>query len=182
MRSLTLRYLAGLAVMALVAAPVAGQAAGQPCLTSAEFTALSNYALPSIITGTTQRCAASLPADAWLRRNGNQLAARYAAAKPAAWPAAKSAFLKLGGNGANNETAGLIRSLPDNSQQQMADLFIAGLVSQRLPIDRCGVIDRLVRLLAPLPQENTAELIALAAGLAAKTGRARLGDLRICSA
>lgn len=177
-----MRYLTGLAVMALAAAPVAGQAAAPLCLTSAEFTALSNYALPSIITGTTERCAASLPADAWLRRNGNQLAARYAAGKPAAWPAAKSAFLKLGGNTGKNETANLIRSLPDNSQQQMADLFIAGMVSQRLPTDRCVAIDRLVRLLSPLPQESTAELIAVAAGLAAKTGRARFGDLRICPA
>jgi hypothetical protein len=177
-----MRSLAGLATIALSIAPIAVQAAEPPCLTSAEFTALSSYALPSIITGTTDRCAASLPANAWLKRNGSQLAARYAAGKSRAWPAAKTAFLKLAGNGASNDAAGLIKSMPDSSQQQMADAFISGLVGQRLPTERCSVVDNLVRLLAPLPPENTAELIAVAAGLGAQTGRARIGSFSICQA
>ncbi len=171
-----------LATIALALAPIAAQAAEPPCLTLAEFTALSSYALPSIITGTTDRCAASLPANAWLKRNGNQLAARYTTGKSRAWPAAKTAFLKLAGNGANNDAAGLIKGLPDSSQQQMADAFISGLVGQQLPTERCSVIDQLVRLLAPLPPENTAELIAVAAGLGARTGRARIGNFSICQA
>jgi hypothetical protein len=44
------------------------------------------------------------------------------------------------------------------------------------------VIDRLIRLVAPLPRENTAELIAVMAGLAAKTGRTRIGFISICQA
>jgi hypothetical protein len=79
-----MRSTALLAPLALALAPIAAQATEPPCLTATEFTALSSYALPSIITGTTERCAAALPADAWLRRNGGQLAARYAAGKPAA--------------------------------------------------------------------------------------------------
>lgn len=177
-----MRCLPRLALFAVAFVPIAAQAAEPPCLTPAEFTALSSYALPSIITGTTERCAASLPANAWLKRNGSQLAARYATGKPAAWPTAKSAFFKLAGTGANNEAAGLIRGMPDSSQQQMADAFISGLVSQKLPTERCGVIDQLVRLLAPLPAQNTAELIAVAAGLGARTGRARLGSISICQA
>lgn len=175
-----MRCLPRLALLAVAFVPVAAQAAEPPCLTPAEFTALSSYALPSIITGTTERCAASLPTNAWLKRNGSQLAARYALGKSAAWPAAKTAFFKLAGTGANNEVGGLIKGMPDNSLQQMADAFISGLVSQRLPTERCGVIDHLVRLLAPLPTENTAELIALTAGLGARTGRARLGSISIC--
>lgn len=174
--------LARLATIALALAPIAAQAAEPPCLTSAEFTALSSYALPSVITGTTERCAASLPANAWLKRNGSQLAARYSAGKSAAWPAARTAFLKLAGSGVNNDAAGLIKNMPDSSQQQMADAFISGLVGQRLPTERCSVIDQLVRLLSPLPPENTAELIAVAAGLGARTGRARVGVISICQA
>ena len=64
----------------------------------------------------------------------------------------------------------------------MADAFISGLVGQQLPTERCSVIDQLVRLLAPLPPENTAELIAVAAGLGARTGRARIGNFSICQA
>lgn len=171
-----------LAAIALLLSPIAAQAAEPPCLTPAEFTALSNYALPSIITGTAERCAASLPADAWLRRNGNQLAARYAVGKPAAWPTAKAAFFKIGGATANADAANLLRTLPDSSLQPMLDGLISGMVGQQVPPERCGVIDRLVRLLAPLPPENTAELIAVAAGLGARSGRAKVGNFRICTA
>jgi hypothetical protein len=174
-----MRYLAGIS---LALAPIAAAAAEPPCLTSAEFTALSSYALPSIITGTTERCAATLPSSAWLRRNGNQLAARYAMGKPAAWPSAKAAFFKIGGSAGNADAASLLKSLPDSSLQPMLDALIAGMVGQQLPAERCSVIDRLVRLLAPLPPENTAELIAVAAGLGAKTGRAKLGNFSICPA
>lgn len=169
-----------IAAIALALTPIAAQAAAPPCLTPPEFTALSSYALPSIITGTAERCATTLPADAWLRRNGSQLAARYAAGKPAAWPTAKAAFLKIGGTTANADAGNLLKSLPDSSLQPMVDALISGVVGQQLPTDRCDAINRLVQLLAPLPPENTAELIALAAGLGAKSGRAKVGSFSIC--
>lgn len=177
-----MRLLAPIAALAVMTTPIVAQAAAAPpCLTPAEFTALSSYALPSIITGASERCASTLPADAWLRRNGVQLAGRYAEAKPAAWPAAKAAFLKLGaGNTGNPEANQLLKSLPDSALQPMADAMIAGVVGQQLPVNRCTAVDRLVRLLSPLPPENTAELIALAAGLGARTGKAKVGSFSLC--
>lgn len=178
-----MRIFTTLAALSLTIMPIAVQAASAPpCLTPAEFTALSSYALPSIITGASERCAAALPADAWLRRNGGQLAARYAESKPLAWPGAKAAFLKLGGGMANAEATNMLKSLPDSALQTMTDALISGMVSQRLPTDRCVSVDRLVRLLSPLPPESTAELIALAAGLGAKTGQAKIGAMAICPA
>lgn len=178
-----MRFSATLAAFLITAVPLAAEAAGSPpCLTASEFTALSSYALPSIISGASERCAAALPADAWLRRNGGQLAARYAQAKPAAWPGAKAAFLKVGGGIGNTDATNLIKSLPDASLQPMVDTLISGMVGQRLPTDRCAAIDRLVRLLSPLPPESTAELIAVAAGLGARTGQAKIGAFAICPA
>lgn len=177
-----MRALALIATATLALTPIAAQAAEPPCLTAAEFSALSSYALPSIITGTADRCAATLPASAWLRRNGSELATRYAVAKPAAWPAAKAAFLKLGGSSANAEAANLLRSLPDTSLQPMFDTLIAGMIGQQLPTERCGMVDRVVRLLAPLPPENTAELIAVLVGIGAKSGRAKVGSFSLCPA
>lgn len=167
---------------ALALAPLAAQAAEPACLTSREFTALSSYALPSIIAGTSERCATVLPADAWLRHNGGELAARYAKGKPAAWPAAKAAFLKVGGNSGSADTDNMLKSLPDATLQTMFDALVSGMVVQHLPAQRCGAVDRLVSLLAPLPSENTAELIALAAGIGATSGRARIGSISICPA
>lgn len=169
------------AAMALTALPGLAQAAEPPCLTTNEFTSLATYGLPSVIKGVTDRCGPSLPAGAWLPRNGAPLASRYASSKPAAWPGAKAAFMKLGSNG-KAETADIFRKLPDASLQPMVDGLIEGLVGQEIPLQRCTVIDRVVRLLAPLPPENTAELIALAAGLGSKNGGEKAGKLKLCPA
>ncbi len=177
-----MRCLAALAILAITAAPVAASAAEPPCLTPPEFTALSSYALPSIITGTAQRCSASLPPGAWLNQNGDRLASRYAQSRPEVWPAAKAAFVKLSSASGGGEAANLIKALPDAAQQQMLDALIAGMVVQQLPPGRCEVVDQLVRVLSPLPPENTAELIALAVGIGAKSGRTRIGMLSICPA
>jgi hypothetical protein len=170
------------AIIALTALPGIAQAAESPCLTANEFTSLASYALPSIISGTSQRCAATLPGDAYLKRNGAQLVSRYALAKPAAWAGAKPAFLKLGVAGANRDTIDVIKGLPDQTLQQLADAMIEGMVAQKLPAERCGTIDRMVRLVSPLPAENTAELISLAVGLGSRSGGGRIAMVNLCPA
>ncbi|MEJ5975985.1 hypothetical protein WG901_05025 [Novosphingobium sp. PS1R-30] len=176
-----MRRFTAIAAAALTLTPALAQAAEPPCLSPGEFTALAEYALPSMINGTTQRCTSTLGANAYLPRQGAQLAQRYAERRPAAWPRAKAAFLKLSPT-INPQADELIRTMPDASLQQMLDPLLAGMVSQQVPLDRCGSIDRLIGLLAPLPAQNTAELIALAVGLGAKSGRAKLGAINICAA
>lgn len=176
-----MRRFAAIAAAVLAAAPGVAQAAESPCLTPAEFTSLATYALPSVITGTTQRCSTALGPDAYLRRNGQQLAASYSARKAIAWPGAKAAFLKIS-TSSNADANGLIRGMPDTSLQQMLDAAMAGMVGQRLPVERCATVDNVVRLLAPLPPQNTAELIALAVGLGSKAGEHKLGAISLCKA
>jgi hypothetical protein len=171
------------AFLAAVAALVPGMAAAaEPqCLTAREFSDLSQYALPSLIAGTAERCSAALPADAYLRRNGSDLAARYAAGKPAAWPGAKEAFMKLSG-GINSDAAGLFRTLPDDKLKPMVDTLIEGMIGQQVQPDSCGTIDKVIRLLSPLPPHSTAELIALAVGLGSKGGGGKVGRIALCPA
>ncbi len=176
-----MRRLLSSAAIALAALPGIVSAAEPPCLTAGEFTSLASYGLPSIINGVTRRCAATLPAEAWLLHNGAELSARYAEAKPQAWPGARAAFMKLGKSGTSDATEAF-RILPDTTQQLMVDGLIEGMVGQQLPPERCATVDRLVRLLAPLPPENTAELIALAAGLGSKVGGAKTGRFSLCPA
>lgn len=173
-----MRKLVQLLGIALIAAPGIAQAAEPPCLTAREFTALSTYALPSIITGATERCTAALGPEAFLKRSGGALASRYAAARPGAWPGAKVAFLKLSGSDAAN----LFRNIPDDKLQPMADALVEGMIAQHIPMARCRTIDAFVRLVAPLPPQNTAELIALTVGLGSQAGGAKLGRLAICAA
>jgi hypothetical protein len=174
------RLMATAAALAVIA-PGVSRAAEPPCLTPSELTSLAGYSLPSIITGTSERCASVLGADAYLPRNGAQLAARYAERRAADWPGAKSAFLKFStviGADANRT----IQQMPDASLQPILDTFIEGMVSQQIPLKRCNSIDRLVRLLAPLPPDKTAELIAIAVGLESKAGERKFGKFSICPA
>lgn len=165
----------------LATLPGLARAAEPPCLTAAEFTALASYGLPSMIKGAADRCAPALPAGSWLPQNGAQLSARYASAKPRAWPGAKAAFLKLGGTG-DKQALDMIKTLPEPTQQLMVDGLIEGMVGQQLPTGRCVTVDRLVRLLSPLPPENTAEVIAIGIGLASRTGQAKFGQFSVCPA
>lgn len=174
-----MRRLTAVLCALLTVTPAIAEAAEPPCLTPAEFTALAEYALPSMISGTAQRCAAALPSSAYLPREGAQLAERYAQRRSGAWPGAKAAFLKLSAT-SNADANTIIRALPDPSLQQMLASLMEGLVAQQVPLDRCTTIDRVISLVAPLPPQNTAELIALAVGLGSKTGQAKVGALSIC--
>ena len=172
--------LLALTAFALVGSTTA-LAAEAPCLNQAEFSALAAYSMPSAIEGLTERCGPSLPKNAYLKTDGQRLAARYAVRREAVWPSARAAFLKLGAD--NAEAAGLFSSLPDEALRPLVDGLISGMVSQKLPTDRCGAIDRLVNLLSPLPPENTAELIGLAVIMTSKeSGRGKVGKLTICPA
>ena len=179
-----MRNLVTFMTAAMLALPGVAHAAdaplAPPCLTPAEFTALASYTLPSAITGISQRCAASLAPGSFLGTDAGALSARYASAKPAAWPGAKAAFFKLS-SGASSGAVDAIKSMPDATQQQLVDTLIAGAVAQHLPLARCLPVDRLLRLLAPLPPESTAEIIGLAVGLGSRAGTAHIGRISICA-
>lgn len=164
---------------ALAFIPGLVQAAESVCVTPREFSSLVSYALPSAITGTSKRCATQLGRDSYLSRNAQPLANKYATLKAANWAGAKSAFFKLGA--AKDATANrLLTSLPDQSLQQIVDPLLEGMVTQQIPLERCGTIDSIVRLLAPLPAENTAELIALTSGLISQGDTKTFGQFKLC--
>lgn len=176
-----MRRLVLIALIAALPAPLLAQAAEPVCLTPREVTALSTYALPSAIGGVTRNCAATLPASAWLPQNGAALAQRYSSGKAQAWPAARAAFLKMS-TATNPEAAQLFAALPDESLMPLADAALSGIVAAKVKPETCPAIDRALSLLAPLPAENTAELIALAVGIGARTGEPRLGKFALCKA
>ena len=167
------------ATAALAVLPGIAHAAEPVCLTPTEFTALSAYALPSVIRGSARKCQASLPGNAYLRTDGEKLAHKYEASKNAAWPGAKAAMLKVGA-AKNADAVQIFGKMSDANLQPIVDEMIAGMIDQQLPLDRCKPIDRLFMLVSPLPAENTAELIGLAAGLGASSGKARVGQISLC--
>jgi hypothetical protein len=169
-----------LAAGLLVLLPGMVHAAETPCLAPQEFSQLATYALPNALSATAQRCSATLPADAFLKTGGPEMIGRYAAGKPAAWPGAKSVFLKMT-QSQQSDMVALLRNLPDAQLQQLVDAFIQGMVAEKIPAERCTSIDRMLRLLSPLPAQSTADIIGLAIGLGSQTGQARIGKIRICN-
>ncbi len=176
-----MRTLFALAALATAALPGAVQAADTACLTAREFAAVSAYVMPSVISGVAEGCAGALPADSYLRRDGNQLASRYAEHQNAAWPGAKSALLKIAASGEASR-ADMVRSLPDASLRPLVDTLISQQIGQKVPAARCSTISRALQLLAPLPADNAAELVSLILGLAANTSARKLGPLTLCPA
>jgi hypothetical protein len=174
------RPVCALAAGLLALLPGMVRAAEPVCLAPQEFTQIATYALPNALSATAQRCAASLPADAFLKTGGPEMIDRYAAAKPAAWPGAKAAFLRVTAD-QGGQMAALMRNLPDPQMQQLVDAFIQGLVAEKIPPERCMSIDRMLRLLSPLPVQSTADIIGLVIGLGSQTGQARIGKIRICT-
>lgn len=168
------------AALALIAPQVAAAADGT-CLTPREATAVAAYAMPSVIGGATQRCAATLGKDSWIAVNGQSLAQRYADRKAAVWPEAKAALVKLAGS-ASDPAMDALKALPDATIQQMADTMVASGVAEKLPVARCGMIDRFLSLISPLPPENTAELVALTLGIVSRGDNPKVGKLAICKA
>jgi hypothetical protein len=179
---ISMRRFTAIAAALLAAAPGMAQAAEPPCLTPREFASLAGYTLPSIISGTTQRCATTLGTDSFLRQSGAQLSARYAARKTTDWPGARSAFIKLSTGNDSSGAGKLIAGMPDASLQQMLDGMMAGMIGQQIPLERCGTIDNVIRLLSPLPPQNTAELIAVVVGLTSKSGTGKVGPINLCQA
>jgi len=169
----------------LLALPGIGQAAEPPCLTRSEFSDLAGYALPSAIGGAAARCEASLPAGAFLTNGGEQLVRHYEARKNEIWPSAKAIFLKLSAK-SDKQAYDLLAKLPDETLQEMLGLMIEGLVTQEIAPEKCGAIDDAVRLLAPLPPKNTADLIGPAIILISHRDKiepgvaGRLGKFKIC--
>lgn len=172
---------AALAALPVSQVALAAETAATACVTERDVAALTAYGMPSVISGVTRSCAKALPAESWLPRNGEALAARYAAQKPRAWPAAKAAFMRLS-QVTNPDAAALFAAMTDDALMPIADAAVAGIVSSKLKPESCPAVDRALSLLSPLPPENTAELIALAVGLTARAGEPRIGKLSICKA
>lgn len=170
-----MKRLLGSMASLLACVPGVAAAAEPVCLTRTEATSLVAYALPQAISGTAKRCAPVLPANAYLRRHGGDLAARYAAQKAKYWPNAKPAFMKALGP----DAASTVGNLPDDTTQQLADTFVEGFVSQQIALKSCDKLDIAIDLLSPLPPENTAGLIALTMEVASNA-EPKVGKIALC--
>lgn len=171
MRNRFHRCAALLALLALAEAGIA-HAQGEACLSRDDLAGMFAYALPSVIEAAGGACRTSLPRDGFLATQGVALAQRYRAGKAAAWPVAKAAVLKIGGQQGGALGASLVAALPDSALQPFAEGMIGQYVTAAIHPGDCPEIEQALRFAAPLPPENTAGLVAL---IVARLDRARPG-------
>ncbi|MBT0671036.1 hypothetical protein HT136_21930 [Novosphingobium profundi] len=156
----SLRSAARTCALALALCPALASAAAPACLSRAEARSVLTYSLPQVIDGTAKRCRQALPANAYLTTHGQEIVQRYSGQRETYWPQARSAFLKLS-NSRDQNMGAIAAQLPDETLKPLVDATVSGLVAQSIHLESCEEIDLAINLLAPLPPQNTAGLIAL---------------------
>ena len=171
------------AAVALVALPAqaGAQAAAKatPCLTEPEVRALAPFAMPSALDGLIKNCSTHVGDAGFMTRSGSALVAGYAANKNAAWPMARKAFFRLGGD-KDKDSAEMMAKLPDSALQPFVEGMIGGMVGAKLKPEQCRVADKMMRLLAPLPPENMVELLGTVVELATAGKKTAPGGFSVC--
>jgi hypothetical protein len=166
------RLTGAVAMMAMIVSNSVQAAPAATCINPDEIRGFVGYVLPDVVGSVVTKCRPTLRPDGYFSTRGSQLAERLAVGKEAAWPMARAAFRKMGGDFKGQPKAGLsertIRSLIDNE-------MIAKLTTE-LPLTMCRDIEAIVAPLDPLPAENMVQLLAAIFGVAGRKG----SDVQAC--
>jgi hypothetical protein len=144
-------------------------------VTRAEFSHLTQAALPLLLDAAAERCRGSLPASAFLLTGARAVSDRMRADADAHWAAAYPAFVKFGE---------MPKGLSEKTIRGLAEDMIRSELPKAIKSKDCGTISEAVELLSPLPPENLGRLTALLVSLATDEKDRKKGDvpLNICQA
>lgn len=153
------------AVLALISAGQAQAATASNCITRPEMQGLVAYFLPPVLGSAITSCEATLPAQSYLITKGPALVDQLATGKDAAWPAAKTAFIKMSGKG---KDSGLLERLPDEALRPLIEGIIETELLPSIKPGTCEDINRVAATLEPLPTANTVSMVAELLNIAAR--------------
>lgn len=126
------------------------------CISSAEMHGMVAYFLPAVLDNVAKNCSAYTPASGYLRTGLPNLQAQLREGREAAWPMAKSAFFKLGGQ----KDARTMAMLSDDALRPMVDDILGSKFSISVDAAKCGEINDIAEALAPLNAPQTVHLLA----------------------
>ena len=183
-----IRTLAACAALLALTAGEAASAQNGVCFSEHDVNSLISFALPVVMDTTMKTCRPHLSAQGYFATQGDGLVQRYAARKNPAWPEAKSTLLKIGAKDAKLKD--LIGGMSDQALQPFAEGLIGQAIAKEIKPQICPVVERMTRLLSPLPPENTVEFLSFTVMLAAradarsraKAGKAASTDFPVCPA
>ena len=145
------------AVLALAGAMPA-QAATAPCIFRTEMKGMVTYGLPIVIDNVAETCAGTLPAESAFSKRSKELLAELELMRPAAFPAAKAAMLKFGGN-RDKATVRLMNSLTDEAFRPLIDAVVADQLGSSIKPGACQDIGRIFATVSPLPATNMVDFV-----------------------
>ena len=150
--SMTVRQrLASGTMAALLAFQASAAQAG--CLSEPQFQAVVRFLAPDLIQSVAGKCAAMLPAESYLHRNGPALAARYRPGAATAWPTVQAAL-------ASQPDLKLFASMDEATVRGMiAPMLSEGLTKEKLRVGDCRIADEIAADLDPLPPQNMIGLV-----------------------
>jgi len=131
------------------------------CLSEGEAVAVFAAIMPDMINSLRDKCAAHLPANAFLVESGNSLIARYKMLADQRWPTAKLAFGRIA---VGDEE--MTSNMPDQFLRPLIGSVVGAELMKDFKAQDCQGANRVVESLAPLPPENVAVLIGTIAALA----------------
>lgn len=146
--------------IALFATALPAVAQDRPQLTETEINAVALYAMPHAFRALQTRCAGQVPANAYIRTQGDALATRLDRAARGRFPAARAALTRLA-TSSNPQMGTLLAQLPAENVEPLARELIAGKVQSGVKLEDCARYNRVLELLDPLPPENLASLMGV---------------------
>ncbi len=120
--------------------------------------AAARYALPVAFDGFVERCSARLDPAGYALTNRNAIRAKFADGVDEAWPEARQVLMQFGAEEAGDMGA-VFEMLDDAELRPFVDGLIEGLVAQEIKPDDCGMIERGLEIVDPLPADNVAEMV-----------------------
>ncbi len=136
------------------------------CITQQEMDGIITYFLPRVLNQVEQKCSAVLPGDSYVRTSVPSLVTQFESRKQAAWPLAKSAFLKLGKSD-GKEIAGM----SDDVLRPLIDEMVSTRLSIPIKPSTCGDVNDLIEALSPLSPEQTVHLASTVMTVASRDGK-----------
>jgi hypothetical protein len=172
------RFALTIAALALPSAAI-GQSAlpAARCIRQDEAAALVTFALPTLVHGLAQRCAAVLPPNAYLIANAGALADRYRSDADAAWPQVRRTI-----GGLFSQILGQPMPAEMNGEmlRVLAEPLLGKALAKQVHTQDCGKADAAVAAAAPLPGRNVGALAAMAILIADKKDKGIAGILHLC--
>lgn len=143
------------------------RAATETCVTPAEMNGLVTYFLPQVVDKVVDTCSVHLPASSYLRTAFGARADELRKDADAAWPQARTAFIKIGG-GKNPKDVAMMKDLPDEALRPIVEVGLADALGLDLKPGGCADVNDIGEALAPLSNGQMVHLIAVALTTAAR--------------